>query len=130
MKAELGDQEPHVLIHQSIDVESEQGQHLVGLRAEFLEPNRAPFNYTDIGQNLYKVELKQPVKLLSNLHLDSQPLDENKDLKAFHTYSKSHGFPFSCHRWPPNLVRNSNRYLTPFKMVRNTFVEPFLNLSY
>ena len=116
MKHDIEEQ-PFLLIHKSIDVQDSNGKHLVGLRSEFLEPNSVKFDYSDHSENVLKVELRKLPKKSSEAHLAPQPLDSMDDLKAFHDFSIRGGMVYPAHRWPKRLIRNSNRFLTPFKMV-------------
>ena len=95
-----------ILLDKNIDIKCPTtGKHLVGLRAEFLEPNSVRFVVSDYNDRTYKVELKTPPKNAGTLHLLPQLLDQRDDIKDYHRYSIKGGMIFPAHRWPNRLIR-------------------------
>ena len=114
MKSKKHLEAPFILLHKSIDIYSDDGGFLVGLREDFLKPDETSFHLTDRG-GCWEVRLNNPPK--TSFLDDNEPLERLSHLPVIQPYTQSHGnMPHKIHHYPPDETRSENKLLSVHKM--------------
>ena len=117
--------EPNSLIlAKNIKICDKNGETLLFLPESVTRPTSDHFTTTDIDAQTFEIALTNPPKCTAK----EQPLDDNKDLKVYQSYSKEQGFPFSPHRYPLDLAKTKNMFLEPY-LIEEKLLENYVGLS-